>query len=125
MKRKLYLSGPMTGLPEYNRKSFDDAEKQLAGKGHEVINPFNLPEPVVPMDATEAETWAAYLVRDFLVLHEEKPDCIILLPGWNNSKGSSIEARYAWDVLNIPSKTLGAFLAGEYGFPWPRKKVDA
>ena len=128
---KLYLSGPMTGLFNYNRQSFDDAEATLKEFGFEVINPANLPEPVVPPKSSPAESWAAYLVRDIFVLQEERPDYVILLPGSENSNGSCLESRYAREI-GLKTITLGGFLsevyrrekAKAYGFPWPRKKVE-
>lgn len=131
---KLYLSGPMTGLFNYNRQSFDDAETKLKELGFEVINPANLPEPVVSTKPSPAESWAAYLVRDILLLQEERPDFVILLPGAENSNGSCLESRYAKEI-GLKTITLGEFLSAtyrheevkgySYGFPWPRKKVKS
>ena len=130
---KLYLSGPMTGLFNYNRQSFDDAEATLKEMGYEVINPASLPEPVVSMKPTPAETWAAYLVRDILLLQEERPDFVVLLPGAEHSNGSCLESRYAKEI-GLATVTLGELLSATnrheevkgytYGFPWPRKKVE-
>jgi len=122
---KLYISGPMTGLQHYNRQSFETAAQSLRSKGHTVVNPTELPEPVVPPDASEAISWSAYLVRDLAVLNEEKPDCIILLPGWRTSRGACLEAHYAKETLGIPAKALGEFLAESYAFPWPSKKEES
>jgi len=115
---KLYLSGPMTGKYNYNKQSFEDAAQLLRARGFTVVNPAELPEPVVPPDASEAMSWAAYLVRDIEVLNEERPDFVMLLPGWRDSKGACLEAHYAWAVLDIPSKGLGDFLASTYKFNW-------
>lgn len=131
---KLYLSGPMTGLFNYNRQSFDDAETKLKELGFEVINPAGLPEPVVSTKPSPAETWAAYLVRDILLLQEERPDFVVLLPGSENSNGSCLESRYAKEI-GLKTITLGEFLSAtyrneevkwySYAFPWPRKKVES
>jgi len=127
---KLYLSGPMTGLFNYNRQSFDDAEATLKNLGFEVINPANLPEPVVSSKPTPAESWAAYLVRDILLLQEERPDFVVLLPGAEHSNGSCLESRYAKEI-GLATITLGELLSAtyrnekpegyKYSFPWPRK----
>ncbi len=133
MKRKLYLSGPMTGIPNWNRASFDDAAKQLTDLGYEVINPFDLPEPVVSTKPSPTEAWAAYLVRDILLLQEERPDFVVLLPGAEHSNGSCLESRYAKEI-GLATITLGELLSATYrheeikgytyAFPWPRKKVE-
>lgn len=36
---KVYIAGPMTGLPEFNFPLFFEAEELLKGHGFEVINP--------------------------------------------------------------------------------------
>ena len=119
---KLYISGPMTGLYNYNKQSFADAAELLRAKGFTVVNPAELLEPVVPPDPSEAIAWSAYLVRDIAVLNEEKPDYVLLLPGWRESKGACLEAHYAKEILDIPAKGLGEFLADTYAFPWPMKR---
>jgi hypothetical protein len=81
---KLYIAGPMTGLPEHNFPAFNEMAKALRGKGHEVINPAEL-------DAGETMThsWDYYLRRDIKKLM----DCegIVLLLGWEKSKGALLE----------------------------------
>lgn len=36
---KLYLSGPMTGLPDHNREAFNKREGMLKRRGYDVVNP--------------------------------------------------------------------------------------
>lgn len=125
----------MTGLPDWNRKSFYDAAKQLTDLGYDVVNPLDLPEPVLPPkdgEYTYSERWAAYLTRDIAFIHElaqGQGSCVLLLPGWENSKGSCLEAAVAQDE-GLLVATLGSFLKyyvkkEPYSFPWPRKKVKA
>lgn len=40
MKTKLYLCGPITGIPNHNRDAFDGAAAALRGAGFEVFNPL-------------------------------------------------------------------------------------
>lgn len=62
---RIYISGPMTGLPDLNRPAFDAAEKRLTEQGHFVINPHNL----TPIFGTPEE-----LADSFYALYElEKP----------------------------------------------------
>lgn len=39
---RIYLSGPMTSLPDSNIPAFDAAAKRLREQGHFVINPHDL-----------------------------------------------------------------------------------
>lgn len=125
----LYLSGPMTGHPNFNVASFYSAEETLTEHGFAVVNPVKLPLPTFPNPLTDKMEWAAYLVRDLTFLVRNRPDFVILLPGWDTSYGSCLEAEYAHTALGIPVETLGAFLSRytdekkPYGFPWPKKEA--
>lgn len=46
MKKRLYLCGPITGMPNYNRDAFNDAESALRSAGFEVFNPVKNGLPV-------------------------------------------------------------------------------
>lgn len=83
----IYLSGPMTGFPNFNRPAFHAAATKLRSEGHEVYNPaeykFDGEFPV-------REAFAEYC--DFICT---KADTIAMLPGWEFSKGSMVEYRLA------------------------------
>ena len=84
--KRVYLSGPMSGRPEFNFPAFHAAASALRAKGLEVANPAEI-EP------TGEKTWANCMKADIKVLC----DCctVALLPGWESSKGANIEARLA------------------------------
>lgn len=42
--RKVYIAGPMTGLPEFNYPTFFAAEEYLRSHGAKVMNPAVLPK---------------------------------------------------------------------------------
>ena len=89
---KLYIAGPMTGLPEYNFPAFHAAAANLRGKGHDVVNPAELPAPEEP-------TWGNYLrgaLRAMLTC-----EAVVFLPGWMQSNGARLE-RIVADRLRIP-----------------------
>jgi hypothetical protein len=45
----IYLSGPMTGLPDYNHPAFRAEAKRLRALGYTVVNPAEInPDPGVP-----------------------------------------------------------------------------
>ena len=98
MKRKVYLSGPMTGIPrsEYQRK-FREAERILHRHGYGVINPCNVWPCRFPwlfrlMNALLGRrlTYAVILAYD-LILLMTRADGIVMLPGWRASRGAQIE----------------------------------
>lgn len=39
---KLYIAGPMTGLPDLDFPAFHEAAAKLRAQGHEVINPAEI-----------------------------------------------------------------------------------
>ena len=80
----LYLSGPMTGRKDFNRPAFDRAAKKLREQGYAVINPAELPK---------GWTWRKYMARAKRDL--AKADGIAFLPGYLDSRGAQLEARWA------------------------------
>ena len=56
---KVYLSGPMSGKPKYNKDAFDAAESHWVDRGHEVFNPSSQ-----GYDAPPSEHYKTYLPQD-------------------------------------------------------------
>lgn len=90
---KLYLSGPMTGLPDYNKPSFYRAAAELRVAGHEVVNPAEHDQ--LPAGAQ----WADYIRKDLVLL--AYCDGIAVLPGWTHSRGARLEV-YIATQLGLP-----------------------
>lgn len=79
---RIYIAGPMTGIPGLNFEAFNTEAARLRAIGHEVINPAEVsPDPTMP--------WAECMRRDIAEL--VKCDVVQLLPGWRTSKGASLE----------------------------------
>jgi len=80
----IYLSGPISGMPEKNHPLFMRVASHLRSQGHEVYNPreFCWTEGVFP----KRRAFAEYC--DFIC---NKADAIVLLPGWQKSKGATTE----------------------------------
>jgi hypothetical protein len=76
----------MTGLPLMNFPAFHAAAETLRGLGHDVVN---------PADAGSGGDWSyeEYLRRDLLDLLSCNAIC--LLPGWERSKGATVEEHMA------------------------------
>lgn len=89
---KIYLAGPMTGLPMFNFPAFDAAEEMLRSLGHDVINPAQLDRDVGFDPATTVvsqEFLRDALRRDLSALCDA--DAIAMLPGWEKSGGARVE----------------------------------
>ena len=96
----VYLSGPMTGLPEYNKAAFAECELELTIRGYKVFNPAS-PDRL-PKDGEDPISYEEYLRRDLRVLTSSKnrPDAIVILPGWQHSKGANLEV-FIGQILGI------------------------
>lgn len=90
-----YLAGPMSGLPCSNFPTFMKAAAQLRARGLEIVSPAELddPETVRRSLANEptGQTWGDFLSRDVKIIADQCTG-IILLPGWNKSRGARLEA---------------------------------
>jgi len=83
-KHRVYISGPMTGLPENNFPAFFEAEKELKKQGKYPINPARNP------DGLEYHHY-----MDISLAMVRCADSVCLLPGWENSSGAVVEVAYA------------------------------
>lgn len=83
----------MSGIQDFNHPAFNAKAAELRAAGEDVINPAEFDAEIGP-----DQPWATYLRRD-LVLLAERCDKIVLLPGWEDSKGATLE----WTV----GKALG------------------
>lgn len=86
---KIYLAGPMTGLPEFNYPAFSAEAARLRGLGYTVENPAENPEP-------ECRSWEGYMRRAIGQLIT--CDAITFLPGWADSRGATLERDLALDL---------------------------
>jgi len=89
MKPHIYISGPITGMPDLNFPAFHEAARLLRAAGYTVTNPAELDE----QDAGKTLTWEQYMRRDIKVLMD--CDGVALLDGWEESRGACMEADIA------------------------------
>jgi hypothetical protein len=101
---KVYVAGPMRGIPGFNFPAFNAATARLRAEGHEVFNPAERDSERHGVDISQGnaagcEEIAAKehgfdlrvaLGEDlaFICAHA---DAVALLPGWENSKGACAE----------------------------------
>lgn len=81
MIKRIYLSGPMTGVPDENRPAFNAEAARLRALGYQVENPAELNPPGTPRHICMKVDIQALLGCD----------TIALLPGWIDSAGATLE----------------------------------
>lgn len=94
-----YLGGPMRGYERFNFDAFFEAEEVLAGYGLTIISPARHDVEVYGFDP-DGEL-GDFPMEDALHWDLEQvltTDGIILLPGWEKSKGASLEHLVAVSV---------------------------
>lgn len=83
---QIYLSGPMTGMPELNFPAFHAEARRLTALGYNVVNPAELnPDPNTDWQTCMRNDLAALLTCDALAL----------LDGWQRSTGAHLEMHVA------------------------------
>jgi hypothetical protein len=82
--RRIYIAGPMSGLPDENRPEFHAYDQLLREYGHVVLNPATLPPGL-----TEDQ------YMDICLAMLRASDEVHLLPGWEQSAGAQVEYHYA------------------------------
>lgn len=97
---KIYIAGPMTGLPEWNYPAFNAAAAELRAAGHEVVNPAEMGAKYGTPDEINANP---EMLAD--LIHEEldtvaECDALYLLPGWEKSPGTRRELEVALAPYN-------------------------
>lgn len=113
--RRLYLAGPMRGIPEYNFPAFFEAERQLRQLGFVVENPARV-------DAEAGMQWqgqdgsfrslaqqgfniAETMAMDLAII-ARRCDGVCVLPGWELSTGARAEVALA-QAIGLPVVALG------------------
>src|ERR1700691_2857057 len=98
---KIYLAGPMSGLPQFNFPAFYAAAEKLRADGFEVVSPAELDDAedkgaaLKSKDGNAADakrSWVDFLARDVKLLADTGIQGIVFLPNWQNSKGAKLEA---------------------------------
>ncbi len=88
---KVYIAGPMRGVPENNKPAFDQVAKWLRWEEHRVYNPADEDEGIDIRVAFASDT-------QFICLYA---DAVIMLPNWWLSVGARSEYWLA-NALDLP-----------------------
>lgn len=105
---RVYIAGPMRGVPFFNAPRFFEAEAMLTARGFEVFNPARRDQEAgldfracpagdpAELDAQEFDMYEALSVDLTYVVTEA--DAVVLLPGWQMSRGAVAEVAAAHAV---------------------------
>lgn len=93
--RVVYISGPMSGIPEHNFPLFERIATSLRGVNRVVISPHEFPN--------KGKSWEDCLRYDLIWVCQ--CNAIALLPGWEGSAGSLLELAVA-KALGMPVYTV-------------------
>lgn len=91
---KLYLAGPMSGLPDDNIPAFHEGAARFRALGYEIVSPAE-----TDGEPQAGRTWAEWMRRDIALLLA--CDGVVCLPGWENSRGATLETDIA-RALGMP-----------------------
>ena len=83
---RIYLSGPMTGLPAFNFPAFNAEAARLRALGYCVVNPAEI-------NVGADLSWQQCMRADIRALCD--CDTLALLPGWQRSSGAHLEMHLA------------------------------
>lgn len=86
---RVYIAGPMTGLPEHNYPAFNDLEDWLLNDGLGFFERLGVCNPARNFGGDTTREFREYMREDLGML--ATCDGIVLLPGWADSRGAKLE----------------------------------
>lgn len=101
---RLYIAGPMTGLPGRNYDAFNEAQKKLMMAMYETENP-------VDNVIADTEDYTEYLRLGITQLIS--CDGVAFLPGFGQSTGAMMEL-YIANILKMPIKSVDEWMIEAY-----------
>lgn len=133
---KVYLAGPMRGIPEFNFPAFKSAAAQLRSWGFDVFSPAEKDEEVHGKDFStqfNSGDLAAAESKGFSLRRAlgddtewicKNADGIVLLPGWEKSKGALAEKALA-EALGLAVLFYNEDATGFYLRDYSNDRPDA
>jgi hypothetical protein len=104
MMKRVYIAGPMSGIPQFNFPAFFAAAEALRAAGYDVVSPAELDDQETVKAAlaskdgapgsgsSNGQTWGDFLARDVKLIADDGIPGVVLLPDWEKSKGAKLEA---------------------------------
>jgi len=99
---RVYVAGPMTGLPEFNYPAFRSAAAQLRELGFDVEDPSTNTNPT----PDDYHGWLRAGLEQLI-----RSDGVALLDGWEASGGARLEVNVG-ATLGLRVAPLGVWLEG-------------
>lgn len=99
---RIYIAGPIGGMPNGNREAFNERARLLKEQGHEPVNPWDIfpkdhDTPCIGGEASNSQgtnhRYGCMLRADIEIMMY--CDAISLLPGWADSPGATTEEHVA------------------------------
>jgi hypothetical protein len=87
---KIYIAGPMSGLPDYNFPAFHEAAYGLRLLHHDPLN------PATSFDGRQDLEYEMYIREAVRMV--AAADAILMLPNWQSSKGARMELHVACTI---------------------------
>jgi len=104
MKKRIFLSGPITGLINNNKGAFMDAATVLRAMGYIVFVPYEI------MQGIDTEGWEHMdYCRVCAAMLINEADVMLQLQGWQKSTGCAIE-KATCELFKIPYLPIEQFL---------------
>lgn len=121
----------MSGIAKFNIPAFDAAAAELRRRGFEVVSPAEIDGPVTRdvllespdgdhSDLPQDESWSYYLARDFRIIADDGIEAIVNLPGWENSKGATLENALA-KAMGLACVTIEELISMQ---DWTRQNME-
>jgi len=128
---RVYIAGPMTGIRQFNYPAFIAAAERLRRGGYDVVSPAELDDPADKAAALASpdgamlqysngtgKTWGDFLARDVKLLADDGIEAIVVLDGWEQSRGARLEtfvgkAMCGMKVFRVIDLYCGSFTLGE------------
>jgi hypothetical protein len=97
----IYLSGPMTGYPDFNYPAFRKAADVLRTQGLEVFDPSEC------FDGDQTLLKETYMREDITAVL--KATLVVTLDGWEKSSGARLEVEVA-KAIGVPVESYNDFI---------------
>lgn len=112
---RVYTAGPMSNIAQFNYPAFIAAAAALRDAGYEVVSPAELDNPddraaalaspdghMLNYTSGTGKSWGDFLSRDVKLLADDGIEAIVVLPGWEKSRGARLETFVGSRMCGMP-----------------------